>query len=50
MEEIKNAILALGFRSGTVVSVRAMRFGRALVSINGDLFGVWDAIKKTFVD
>lgn len=50
MEEIKNAIQALGFRSGTVVSVRAMRSGRALVSINGQSFGVWDAHKKTFVD
>ena len=50
MEEIKNAILAFGFRSGTVVSVSAMQAGRALVSINGDPFGVWDALKKTFVD
>lgn len=50
MEEIKNAILAFGFRSGTVVSVSAMQSGRALVSINGDPFGVWDALKKTFVD
>ena len=50
MDEIKNAIQALGFRTGTVVSVRAMRSGRVLVSINGDPFGVWDAIKKTFVD
>ena len=50
MEEIKNAIQALGFRTGTIVSVRALRSGRALVSINGDPFGVWDAIKKTFVD
>lgn len=50
MEEIKNAIQALGFRAGTVVSVSAMRSGRALVSINGDPFGVWDALKKTFVD
>lgn len=50
MEEIKNAILALGFRAGTVVSVRAMQSGRALVSINGQPFGVWDAHKKTFVD
>ena len=50
MEEIKNAIQALGFRAGTVVSVRAMRSGRSLVSINGDPFGVWDAHKKTFVD
>lgn len=50
MEEIKKAILAFGFRAGTVVSVRAMRSGRALVSINGDLFGIWDAHKKTFVD
>ena len=50
MEEIKKAIQALGFRAGTVVSVRAMRSGRSLVSINGDPFGVWDAFKKTFVD
>ena len=50
MEEIKNAIQALEFRAGTVVSVWAMRSGRALVSINGDPFGVWDALKKTFVD
>ena len=50
MEEIKNAIRALGFRSGTVVSVRAMQSGRALVSINGQPFGVWDTHKKTFVD
>ena len=50
MEEIKKAIRALGFRAGTVVSVRAMRSGRALVSINGDLFGIWDAHKETFVD
>lgn len=50
MEEIKNAIQALGFRAGTVVSVRAMQAGRATVSINGDLFGVWDSHKKTFVD
>lgn len=50
MEEIKNAILAFGFRSGTVVSVRAMRSSRSLVSINGQPFGVWDAHKKTFVD
>ena len=50
MEEIKKAIQELGFRAGTVVSVRAMRSGRALVSINGDLFGIWDAHKKTFVD
>lgn len=50
MEEIKKAIQAFGFRSGTVVTVRAMQSGRALVSINGDLFGVWDARKKTFVD
>ena len=50
MEEIKRAIQALGFRAGTVVSVGPMRSGRATVSINGDLFGVWDAHKKTFVD
>lgn len=50
MEEIKNAIQAIGFRSGTVVTVREMRSGMALVSINGDPFGVWDAHKKTFVD
>lgn len=50
MEEIKKAIQALGFRAGTVVSVSAMRSGRALVSINGDPFGVWDNRKKTFVD
>ena len=50
MEEIKKAIQAFGFRSGTVVSVSAMRSGVALVSINGQSFGVWDAHKKTFVD
>ena len=50
MEEIKNAIQALGFRSGTVVSVGPMRSGRSLVSINGAPFGIWDAHKKTFVD
>ena len=50
MEEIKKAIQALGFRAGTVVSVKAMRSGRSLVSINGQSFGVWDAHKKTFVD
>lgn len=50
MEEIKNAILAFGFRSGTVVSVRAMQADRMMVSINGQPFGIWDAHKKTFVD
>lgn len=50
MEEIKKAIQALGFRAGTVVSVRAMRSDRVLVSVNGQPFGVWDACKKTFVD
>lgn len=50
MEEIKKAIQALGFRSGTVVSVRAMQAGRMMVSINGQPFGIWDAHKKTFVD
>lgn len=50
MEEIKKAIQALGFRAGTVVSVRAMQADRMMVSINGDLFGIWDARKKTFVD
>ena len=50
MEEIKNAILSFGFRSGTVVSVREIQADRMMVSINGDLFGIWDAHKKTFVD
>lgn len=50
MEEIKKAIQALGFRSGTVVSVRAMQADRMMVSINGQPFGIWDARKKTFVD
>jgi hypothetical protein len=50
MDEIKNAIQALGFRAGTVVSVRAIQADRMMVSINGDLFGIWDALKKTFVD
>lgn len=50
MEEIKKAIQALGFRSGTVVAVREIQTDRMMVSINGDLFGVWDAHKKTFVD
>ena len=50
MEEIKNAIQSLGFRSGTVVSVREIQSDRMMVSINGQSFGVWDALKKTFVD
>jgi hypothetical protein len=50
MDEIKNAILAFGFRAGTVVSVSAIQADRMMVSINGDLFGIWDALKKTFVD
>lgn len=50
MEEIKKAIQALGFRAGTVVSVRAMQADRMAVSINGQSFGIWDAHKKTFVD
>lgn len=50
MEEIKKAIQALGFRSGTVVSVREIQADRMIVSINGQSFGVWDAHKKTFVD
>jgi hypothetical protein len=50
MEEIKKAIQAFGFRAGTVVSVSPIQTDRMMVSINGDLFGIWDALKKTFVD
>jgi phosphoglucosamine mutase len=48
--EIKNAIQALGFRAGTVVSVSPIQTDRMMVSINGQSFGIWDALKKTFVD
>ena len=50
MEEIKKAIQELGFRAGTVVSVREIQADRMMVSINGQPFGIWDAHKKTFVD
>lgn len=50
MEELKKAMQNFGFRAGTVVTVRTADFGRMLVSVNGETFGVWDAEKKTFVD
>jgi hypothetical protein len=50
MKELKKAMQNFGFRSGTVVKVTAMDVGRALVSVNGDTFGIWDFEKETFVD
>lgn len=50
MKELKKAMQDLGFRSGTVVKAAAMDVGRALVSVNGEAFGVWDFEKRTFVD
>lgn len=50
MNELKKAMQELGFRAGTVVTVRAASVGRLLVSVNGEAFGVWDSDKNTFVD
>jgi hypothetical protein len=50
MNELKKAMQELGFRVGTVVTVRAASIGRLLVSVNGEDFGVWDSGKNTFVD
>jgi hypothetical protein len=50
MNELKKAMQELGFRTGTVVTMRAASVGRLLVSVNGEDFGVWDSDKNTFVD
>lgn len=45
INEIMKALVALG-----VVSLEEIAPDRIKVEVNGEYFGIWDAVKKTFVD
>ena len=48
MLEIKKALAALGV-TGTV-QLRQIAADRIEVTVNGEYFGIWDILRKTFVD
>lgn len=48
INDIMNALKALGVK-GTV-TVEYIAPDRIKVEVNGEYFGIWDAVKKTFVD
>ena len=50
-EEIVKAVETLGYKNAReIVSVKNHGLDRYIVKINFEYYGIWDAIKKTFVD
>lgn len=47
-EEIKNALEILGVNGKA--TFRYISHDRVEVKVNGEYFGIWDSIRKTFVD
>lgn len=45
INDIMNALYALG-----VIAIEYIASNRFKVLVNGEYFGIWDAVKKTFVD
>ena len=50
IEEIKQAIKALGFRSPSTVGIKSVSLDRYLVRVNDENIGIYDTNKHTFVD
>lgn len=46
--EIRNALKILGVEGE--VKLTAITIDRIAVYVNGEYFGIWDTVKKTFVD
>ncbi|MBO5789554.1 MAG: hypothetical protein J6R40_00175 [Clostridia bacterium] len=49
INEIAAALKILGI-SGRITLHPIVDLGRVEVAVNGKYFGVWDSVKKTFVD
>lgn len=50
MSELKKALSALGFKSGSRVQVYGRVNSRVWVIVNGKAIGIYDIERKTFVD
>lgn len=48
MKEILEALKTLGVEGS--VTIRYIDKNRTAVYVNGEYFGIWDTIRKTFVD
>lgn len=50
MNAIRNALIELGYKVNTAITISAVLLSRAVVYIAGEPFGIWDFEKRTFVD
>ena len=47
INELKSALINLGVKNGASVRLNG---DKAIVTVNGEYFGLWDITKETFVD
>ena len=50
MKELFEALDKLGVKRGTHITIHWITDDRAAVYIDDEYFGIWDTVKKTFVD